>query len=254
MAKKKAKKKVDEVKEEIIDLEDYDEDDFEDEEEFDDEEEFEVKKKKVKKEKKEIVEEKEELTLDERVKLMEKKLNIVMILTIVIAVIATVSMFIIIFKGTGSSKKKTETTENNEETQEVIQEYDVSAFKEVSASEVSGLGKDKVALLYIGRSTCGYCVQYVPTLTSVQKKYGYTTYYLDIAKIYDYSAGVVLDSDAESVMLKLKTSDSQKGVMDNFGATPMVLVIKNGKITDSLIGYVDEGTFDAFVVENGLNK
>ena len=42
-------------------------------------------------------------------------------------------------------------------------------------------------MIYIGRSTCGYCVQFVPVLTQVQKELGgYTTYYIDIAKILEF--------------------------------------------------------------------
>lgn len=252
MARKKAGKKVEEIEEEVIDLEDYDED-FDDEEfELDDDDEFEVETKK-KAPKEEVP-----LTLEDRVAIIEKKTSAVLILCVVAALASIITMCVTIFGGNSNkntSKEPTEATEPTDEGEDIAYEYDVSKFNEISASDIAKVSKDKTILLYIGRSTCGYCVQYVPILQEVQDKYGkYTTYYLDIAKIYDYSRGVKLDEDAESIMLNLKTSDSQKGVMNNFGSTPMTLVIKNGKVVDSIIGYVDAGTLDSMVVENGLNK
>ena len=252
MARKKAEKKVEEIEEEVIDLEDYDED-F-DEEDIDlEDDEFEVEEKV-----KEPVEEKE-LTLEDRIANMEKKTSAILILSVVIAILSLVTMCVTIFGGNSgnknTSKEPTEATEPTEEGEPVSYEYDVSKFNEISASDIAKVSKDKTILLYIGRSTCGYCIQYVPVLQEVQDKYGkYTTYYLDIAKIYDYSRGVKLDEDAEKIMLNLKTSDNQKGVMDNFGSTPMTLVIKNNKVVDSIIGYVDAGTLDQLVTSNGLNK
>ena len=252
MARKKAEKKVEEIDEEIIDLEDYDED-FDDEEIELEDDEFEVEKPK-KEPKKEVP-----LTLDDRVAIIEKKTSAVLILCVVAALASVVTMCVTIFGGNSnknnSSKDTTETNESAGQEEEITYEYDVSKFNEISASDIAKVSKDKTILLYIGRSTCGYCVQYVPVLQEVQDKYGtYTTYYLDIAKIYDYSRGVKIDEDAESIMLNLKTSDSQKDVMQNFGSTPMTLVIKNGRIVDSIIGYVDAGTLDALVTDNGLNK
>ena len=252
MARKKATKKVEKIKEEVIDEDLIDLDDFEDEdldEEFVDEEEFEKKPKKVKVKKEEP---EEPLTLEDRVIKMEQKLNILMVLAVIMTVIAIATMFIVIFKGDSKSKDNSEGTKNEETEEVVTYDYDVSAFKEISASEIESESKGKTILLYIGRSTCGYCIQFVPILTEVQEKHDYTTYYLDIAKIYDYQNGVVLDSAAEKIMLDLKTSDSQKGIMSNFGYTPMTLVIKNGKVVDSIVGYVDAGTVETLVSSNGL--
>lgn len=252
MARKKAEKKVEEIEEEIIDLEDYDED-FDDEDIDLEDDEFEVEE--TKKEPKEEV----PLTMEDRIINIEKKSNAVLVLCVVTALLSLVTMCLTIFGGNSNkntSKESTETTEPTEEGGEPIAyDYDVSKFKEISASDIAKVSKDKTILLYIGRETCGYCIQYVPVLQEIQDKYGkYTTYYLDIAKIYDYSRGVKLDEDAEKIMLNLKTSDSQKDVMQNFGSTPMTLVIKNNKVVDAIVGYVDASTLDQLVTNNGLNK
>ena len=53
---------------------------------------------------------------------------------------------------------------------EVSADYDVSAFKEIKAQDIKKESKGKNILIYVGRSSCGYCVQYVPVLTQVQEK------------------------------------------------------------------------------------
>ncbi len=251
MARKKAEKKVEEIEEEVIDLEDYDED-FDDEDIDLEDDEFEVEEN-VKEPKEEVP-----LTMEDRIMNIEKKSSAVLVLCVVTAILSLVTLCVTIFGGNSNkntSKEPTEANEPADEGETITYDYDVSKFNEISASDIAKVSKDKTILLYIGRETCGYCVQYVPVLQEVQDKYGkYTTYYLDIAKIYDYSRGVKLDEKAEEIMLNLKTSDSQKDVMQNFGSTPMTLVIKNGKIVDSIIGYVDAGTLDALVTNNGLNK
>ena len=256
MARKKASKKVEKSKKEVVDEELIDLEDYEDEEldeEFLEDEEFEVEKKPKKAKKVKAEKEEEPLTLEDRVAGMEQKLNIILVLVAIMTVVAVVTMFVVIFKDGGSSKKNTTSETKTEEKDETPSyEYDVSKFKEISAADIESESKGKTILLYIGRSTCGYCVQFVPILQQVQEAHNYTTYYLDIAKIYDYQNGVVLDSKAESTMLNLKTNDAQKGVMNNFGSTPMTLVIKNGKVVDSLIGYVDAGTLEDLVTSNGL--
>ena len=56
-------------------------------------------------------------------------------------------------------------------------------------------------------------------------------------------------------MQNLKAVDKEKNTMkNNWGATPMTLVIKNNKIVDSLVGYTDENTLTEFVKSNKLAK
>ena len=114
MARKKATKKVEKIKEEVIDEDLIDLDDFEDEDldvEFVDEEEFEKKPKKVKVKKEEP---EEPLTLEDRVIKMEQKLNILMVLAVIMTVIAIATMFIVIFKGDSKSKDNSEGNKNEE--------------------------------------------------------------------------------------------------------------------------------------------
>ncbi len=191
----------------------------------------------------------EELSLEDRVISIEKKVNWTFGLTIVITILLILVLIFVLASDTAPS----ETKNNGSDTQESTNaDYDVSSFKEITAQSIKKTSKGKSILVYIGRSTCGYCVQYVPVLTEIQKKYNsYTTYYIDIAKIIDFSGtGGVLDSEANEIMQNL-----DKDFMDsNWGATPLTLVVKDSKIVDSIVGYVDATTLDNFVKSNKLAK
>ena len=121
--------------------------------------------------------------------------------------------------------------------------------------DLKKLSKGKTILVYIGRSTCGYCVQFVPVLKEVQEKHSYKTYYIDIAKILDYTGGSgALDNEANNIMSKFAANEANKNVMDDWGATPMTLVIKDNKIVDALVGAADAATLEDLVKRNGLAK
>lgn len=115
-------------------------------------------------------------------------------------------------------------------------EYDVSMFTEVNADELLNLfnGSEK-SLIYIGRSTCGYCVAFLPTLQQAQKNFGYQTYYYDISNMGD------TDFD--------KITGMNSWMAENFGYTPMVIVVQNGQILNAEgtgEGWVGYSEYDAF--------
>ena len=191
----------------------------------------------------------EDLSLEDRVVNIEKKVNWTFGLTVVITILL---VLILIFVLAGDTSTKTN-TDSDDETQETTSaDYDVSAFKEISAQDIKKASKGKSILIYVGRSSCGYCVQYVPILKEIQEKYNsYTTYYIDIAKILDFSGtGGILDEEADEIMLNL-----DKDFMDsNWGATPLTLLVKDSKLVDSIVGYVDASSLETFVKTNKLAK
>ncbi len=204
-------------------------------------------KEKIKEEEK--IDEYEELTLEDRVANIEKKVNWTFGLTIVITII---SVLILIFVLAGDTEKAANKSNENGNSAEVTEEYDVSAFKEIKAQDIKKESKGKNILIYVGRSSCGYCIQYVPVLKEIQEKYNkYTTYYIDIAKILDFSGtGGVLDKEADEIMQKL-----DKDFMEsNWGATPLTLVVKDSKIVDSVVGYVPAESLEKLVKDNGFVK
>lgn len=117
-------------------------------------------------------------------------------------------------------------------------EYDVSSFKEISYDEFMDKYKDKnKSLIYIGRSTCIHCINFLPILKQAQKEYDYTTYYLDISEITEKQADEIKKLD--------------KFLDKNFGMTPMVIVVKEGKIVDNG-GWLGEANYEDF--SNYLEK
>ena len=193
----------------------------------------------------------EELSLEDRVMNIEKKVTAVLWLVVITMIVAILSLIFVISDDTSKSESGTGTDTTETESNS---EYDVSKFTEIKAQDIEDLSKGKTILVYIGRSTCGYCVQFVPVLKEVQEKHSYTTYYIDIAKILDYTNGGTLDEKANKIMQNLATTEEQKDVMNDWGATPMTLVIKNNKVVDSLVGAADAATVETLVKNNGLAK
>lgn len=204
------------------------------------------------KEKEELkeIDEYEELTLEDRVMNIEKKVNWTFGLAVIITIISVLLLIFVLADGTSSSNSNTngEPTESSE----VASDYDVSEFKEIKAQDIAKESKGKNIIIYVGRSTCGYCVQYVPILKEVQGKYNYKTYYIDIAKILDFesSTGGILDEDANDIMQKID-KDFMK---ENWGATPLTLVVKDSKLVDSIVGYVNSEALETLVKNNGFAK
>ncbi len=197
-----------------------------------------------------VADEYEELTLEDRVINIEKKVNWTFGLAVVITIISVLVLIFILADGTEKTKN---TDSQSGEPTEVSADYDVSAFKEIKAQDIKKESKGKNILIYVGRSSCGYCVQYVPVLTQVQEKSKkYQTYYIDIAKILDFSsaAGGILDQEANNIMQQL----DKEFMESNWGATPLTLVVKDSKLVDSIVGYVDADTLEALIKKNGFVK
>ena len=98
---------------------------------------------------------------------------------IAIAVLVAANLFVNIIKN-GSTTKADATEEETDTTSE----YDVSMFTEKTTTEaVESIKKGDTEVVYIGRSTCGYCVKFLPILQQAQKEYGYTTTYIDLTKM-----------------------------------------------------------------------
>lgn len=197
-----------------------------------------------------VADEYEELTLEDRVINIEKKVNWTFGLAVVITIISVLILIFILADGTEKTKN---TDSQSGEPTEVSADYDVSAFKEIKAQDIKKESKGKNILIYVGRSSCGYCIQYVPVLTQVQEKSKkYQTYYIDIAKILDFSSatGGILDQEANNIMQQL----DKEFMESNWGATPLTLVVKDSKLVDSIVGYVDADTLEALIKKNGFVK
>ena len=131
-------------------------------------------------------------------------------------------------------------------------DYDVSMFEEIKASDIKSKTKKDIQVVYIGRSTCSWCAAFLPTLWEAQEEYKYTTLYIDIAKIIDFSSGNVSDQDSFDILNKLTGEGYESYMEENFGATPMVLIIKNNKIIGASTGYAEYESFVSVLNDAGI--
>lgn len=172
--------------------------------------------------------------------LINIKTLIILVCVLVVLALISISISIVTL-----NKVSNNTTPNTEE--EEVTEYDVSMFESIDAEKFEKIFKsDKKSLIYLGRSTCGFCVKFLPNLQQAQEEYGYKTYYLDIT--------TVDNKDAE----KIQKLDSF--LKDNYGYTPMVLIVKNGKILNEKVddydgvGYTEYETLKKFLKKHGYKK
>lgn len=189
--------------------------------------------------KKQVSKAKEEVATKVETKDYSEVLNKILICLYALIAILVINTTILLVKD-GSTKANT-TSNNTEENAE----YDVSMFKSVTADTLGdAVSSDTAKIVYIGRSTCGYCVQFLPILQQAQTDYGYETLYLDIT--------TVTTTEQQD---KILAFDNDEGFLkENFGGTPMVLLMKNGKLVDTWIGYAEYSEYSAWLEKNGFAK
>lgn len=182
-----------------------------------------------------------------------KKIYTLLIVVIVITGFNLLLTFINLF----STKDTSSTISNDSTTGQTSQniDYDVSDFNTLNLSGVLDLfEKDGTSVLYLGRSTCGACVSFLPTLKAVQEKYGYVTNYLDITTVSTGSS----DYKKFQELLEVEVTENINGekvtadIGEFFGYTPMVIIIKDGKAVDCSVGAYSESKFEEFLNENGI--
>lgn len=168
---------------------------------------------------------------------------------IIIALLAINTLIILVSSINDAGRYKKDSTKTSENSgtgsqNEPTGEYDVSMMNAVDVKEAIRLFDAKeTQVIYIGRSSCGYCVKFLPSLQKAQKEYGYKTNYLDITTVTE---------DGHSDLMKKDNKD--KFLEKNFGATPMVILVKDGKIVDTWLGYSEYDDFAQFLEKNGFKK
>ena len=158
-------------------------------------------------------------------------LNRIFISLVVIAVLLFINLTVTVFTKTmnNSTETKDQTTED----------YDISDLNEMTVNDaLKQIEKGKTEVVFIGRSSCGYCVKFLPIVKEVQKELGFKHIYINLEK---------MDSDGYDALAAL---DSY--ISDNLGATPMVLVFKDGKFVKGTVGYTDATTYKSFLNEQGI--
>ena len=160
--------------------------------------------------------------------------KLLVILLSAISILILVGLFMIY-----RSNKST----SNESTSDYNTKYDVSMFTEIKASEIEEYTKDNLSVVYVGRETCGWCAAFLPNLWQAQEEFGYTTLYVDIAKIIDFTVGEISDQDSYDIMMSLSGDDYDGYMEEKFGSTPMILIMKDNKIIGAQTGYSEYEDF-----------
>lgn len=251
--KKKKNIKEVEIEEIIEDVEEFDDEDFdfvEDDEEIEET----PKKKKVSKVVEDVEDDEIELTMEERVIGIEKKQNVILIFVIITALFSLLTFITGLSDGTSTYSGDEDTT--GETAGDTSGAYDTSAFTKIKAQDLESLSKKDTIIVWIGRQGCGYCSQFVPTITSVGEKLDETIYYIDLGDVFDFSTNpvTILDEEAYDLLANIATDKDNEGVMESFGSTPMTLVIKKNKVVGNFIGAYDEATVLEILEDEGFKQ
>ena len=178
-----------------------------------------------------------------------KNLTFIVILGFIIMFILIIGLY---FKDGGTTTETTNKgTTGGSATSDT--EYDVSEMNEVDLEEAVALFDEKgTHVLYMGRSACTYCRQFVPVLNEVQEDLGFTTNYLDVNTIVDIRDSKKKNTDEGKALLKQvkeltdkitieATANGEKGKLGDLfvenGFTPATVVIKDGKVVEGFFGY-----------------
>ena len=177
--------------------------------------------------------EKEELIGNTKVESTLQKIFYCLVVIAVILLVGGIGIFAGVENMNGTSTKQDE---------EQVQEYDASMFKQVTPDEfVEAFKGSETQVIYIGRPTCSYCAAFLPTLQQAQKDYNYTTLYLNIDEV---------DSSEIS-----KITELDEWLNTYYGTTPLVIVVKDGKIQgEGWVGYAEYDTFAAYLENLGFKK
>ena len=162
---------------------------------------------------------------------------------VIIALLAINTLLVFIANIDSNDNKSTKTT-TSEGTEETATDYDVSMMNAVDMDGLMDLfNSEDTQVVYLGRETCGYCVKFLPTLQKAQEDYGYKTNYLDITTVSEDDVNKLLEKDNEEGFLK-----------ENYGATPMVILVRDGKMVDTWVGYSEYDSFAQFLEKNNFKK
>ncbi|MDD2519078.1 MAG: thioredoxin family protein [Bacilli bacterium] len=87
-------------------------------------------------------------------------------------------------------------------------------------------------LVYLSRPDCSWCQKAKPILNKASKKYGFEYLYINTGKLNS--------EKLESILEEFEID------INSFG-TPTFVIVKNGEIVDSNIGYMQEDAFLDFL-------
>ena len=185
---------------------------------------------------------------------MEEKINKIYKLVIILLLVVGVNLILTIVLLSNNKSSKTNASENTATKES--SDYDVSLFDALTLDGILKLfdNKKSTYVVYFGRSTCSACKTFLPVLQTMQKKYEYTTKYLDITTVDASSSSYekLMEKLNTKVTLNVSGQSETKTFGEFFGYTPMTFIIKNGKFAKGIVGAYSEEKFEQFLNENGI--
>ena len=192
----------------------------------------------------------------------EKEKNQIIIIGFIIIVILIGILTAYTVINTKSLDKLIERVENLENgktnssvTEPVVQAdgYSTEEFKEIMPSDIKKESKNKTIVVLWARQSCGYCVAYAPLITEVAKAHDVTIRYINMENIVDLNTWSPKNIEEYDILANLEG----EGEYANFAkeaieGTPGTYFIKNGKIVNGIIGYVEKDQIEAKFNEVGL--
>lgn len=167
---------------------------------------------------------------------MDEMIKKLLTAILVVLIINTVFVATLLFNGNNSLVKQDTTSEDKEEEST---EYDTSKMESIDYSTFKDLmNKEEKSIVLFARSTCGYCVKFMPILNDAIEKNDLKVYYLDVTTMTSENLNDVKSLDP-----------FKEGV-----GTPTLLVVGNGGLIASNVGYVDADALDTFLSQNEFIK
>lgn len=177
---------------------------------------------------------------------LEKKFSLCLYIIIIILIINSIILLVI------SSKLNFNENNSSSNNTTITDTYDVSMFTSLKSSEVTKKIKNgEQFVLFIGYSNCTFCKKILPIMQQLQKDYNYETVYLDISK------ETVSSSEYREMASLLDIEKTVNGETKKFGEfeyTPMIAVIKSGKMFEGMIGYNTYENISSLLEKAGIKK
>lgn len=204
----------------------------------------------------EIEDDYEELSVEDRLFNIEKKVNTNLIISVITIILVIITM---IFAITNKSTKteNTSTTNNQSNTNNSSSyNYSTDLFDEIDPANIAQESKGKTIVVMIGKQGCSACAMYAPTLVLLQEDYDFTTKYIDFNKMITQngSSAYISDEDGYKALTSLTGTGYNGWVEENFGMTPLTLIVKDNKILYAVVGAAEDSTLTAQFDKLGIKK
>ena len=105
------------------------------------------------------------------------------------------------------------------------------------------LNGSDASIVYVARPTCSYCQRQEPIVKEIASEYDLVVHYLNTDELSSSDMDVLFKSDVDLF--------GEEG--KNFG-TPTTLIVKGGKIIDSIVGLTEKDSYESFLKTNGFIK